>query len=75
MPSLRLMLIALAQGAGLYLCGRLAGTSLPDAQRALLAAAHTVLVFDRPRITCANAPPHPAGCSACWLWRRCSSVR
>ncbi len=45
MPSLRLMLIALAQGAGLYLCGRLAGTSLPDAQRALLAAAHTVLVF------------------------------
>ncbi|MBB6589992.1 DUF4153 domain-containing protein [Ralstonia solanacearum] len=45
MPSLRLMLIALAQGVGLYLCGRLAGTSLPDAQRALLAAAHTVLVF------------------------------
>ncbi|WP_232556730.1 hypothetical protein [Ralstonia solanacearum] len=39
------MLIALAQGVGLYLCGRLAGTSLPDAQRALLAAAHTVLAF------------------------------
>ncbi|CAH0440641.1 DUF4153 domain-containing protein [Ralstonia pseudosolanacearum] len=45
MPSLLLMLIALAQGAGLYLCGRLADATLPDAQRAMLAGAHALLAF------------------------------
>ncbi|CBJ36494.1 conserved membrane protein of unknown function [Ralstonia solanacearum CMR15] len=45
MPSLLLMLIALAQGAGLYLCGRLADATLPDAQRAMLAGTHTLLAF------------------------------
>jgi hypothetical protein len=45
MPSLRLMLIALVQGGGLYLCGRLAGQPLPDWQQALLAAAFTLLAF------------------------------
>ncbi len=45
MPSLRLMLIALAQGAGLYLCGRLADQPATDLKPALLAAAFTLLAF------------------------------
>lgn len=45
MPSLRLMLIALVQGVGLYLCGRLSSAPMADVQQAVLATAFTFLAF------------------------------
>lgn len=45
MPSLRLMLIALVQGVGLYLCGQLSSAPMADTQQAVLATAFTLLAF------------------------------